>query len=361
MSKTIISIERVNSVEPHPNADRLDVIQVLGYKVVTGKGNFQVGDLAVYFPPDILLPPDVAEEMNVTNYLKHAVFPGDKEKTQCRVGAARLRGVASHGFCSPTKTSDSRIVAGTEIGTDVTALYGAHKYVAPVREGAGDAEAEVPGFHQYTDIENIQRYPNVFEPGEPVVVTEKLHGTNCRLGLICEGKDMSTFCAGSHRVRRKEGPGLYWKFMDKCMRGMLVNLHINEFWGPKSRDVVVFGEIFGPGVQDMDYGLQDKEIRVFDISLAGTYLDHGMIERICKGAGIKTVPVLYEGPFDAELIEEYTYGKTTFDGVKCAFKGREGCVIRPKTEQFSDVLGGRKILKSVSADYRDRKGAKDIE
>jgi hypothetical protein len=42
------------------------------------------------------------------------------------------------------------------------------------------------------------------------------------------------------------------------------------------------------------------------------------------------------------------------------FKGREGVVVTPVKEQFSPVLGDRLILKSVSVDYLNRKGAKEI-
>jgi hypothetical protein len=37
----------------------------------------------------------------------------------------------------------------------------------------------------------------------------------------------------------------------------------------------------------------------------------------------------------------------------------EGIVVTPVKERFSDVLAGRCILKSVSADYLDRKDAQD--
>ena len=49
------------------------------------------------------------------------------------------------------------------------------------------------------------------------------------------------------------------------------------------------------------------------------------------------------------------------ESITSAFKGREGCVITPLVEQFYAPTGGRLILKSVSADYLDRKGAQDNE
>ena len=357
MSKTIISIERVNEVENHPNADRLDVVQVMGYKVVTGRDQFKVGDVAVYFPPDILLPEDIAEGMGVTNYLKHAIFPGEAEKRQCRVSAARLRGVPSHGFLMPLSVwcGDSRKTF--TYGQDITEVFGAKKYVAPVRLGAGDAEPDLPNFHQYTSIENIQRYPDAMPEGTQVVVTEKIHGTNSRIGLIKVDDEHQQLVAGSHKVRRKYGEGLYWSFVDDEMKRKLMLL--STAYG--DADVILFGEIFGPGVQDMQYGQREKAFRIFDISVNGTYLNYGNLLHVCQQMEWQMVPTLYVGPFNQSVVDDNTHGETMFDGVTGKFKGREGIVIKPLEEQHSDVLGGRMIVKSISADYLARKGATDDE
>jgi RNA ligase (TIGR02306 family) len=98
MSDTPIEVLRIKSVEPHPNADRLEIVKVLGTQFISQKGDFQEGDLCVYFPPDMLIPEHVAERLGVANYLKHSVYPGEYAKTRCRIGAIRLRGVASFGF-----------------------------------------------------------------------------------------------------------------------------------------------------------------------------------------------------------------------------------------------------------------------
>lgn len=358
MSKTVISVERVNEVKPHPDADRLDVVQVLGYQVITARGAFDIGDTAVYFPPDILIPETVAVGLGVYKYLKHAVFPGDIGKSQCRVAACRLRGLPSHGFL----VSSHDALLGDkepEFGDDVTDHFGGKKYEPPVRKGAGDAERESCNFPRYTSIENIQRYPNAIEDGTEVIITEKIHGTNVRMGLVQddtpEGQRWN-YAAGSHKVRRKAGPGLYWQFMSDSIRDLLVALHME---GPEA-NVIVYGEIFGTGVQDMDYGREYKDLRVFDISVDGVYLNYNSMCSVCDDFGVLTVPLLYHGPFSRAVVEECTYGPTTFDGVRCKFKDREGCVIKPATE-FVDRRGDRLILKSVSADYRNRKGAKDIE
>lgn len=55
------------------------------------------------------------------------------------------------------------------------------KWVPPVPVSmSGDVEA-APGLLPWTGIENLKRYPAAFAEGEPVAVTEKVHGTACCL------------------------------------------------------------------------------------------------------------------------------------------------------------------------------------
>lgn len=343
MSKTVITVERVNKVEPHPDADRLEVIQVLGYRVVVQTGLYNVGDKVVYFPPDIMIPGDVSRALGVQKYLKHATYPGDVEPTQCRVAACRLRGQPSYGFVVPSPRD------GWEFGTDVTQEYQGHKYIAPVRVGCGHSLPELPNFPEYTSIENVQRYPDLIPRGIEVAITEKLHGTSWRGGVVKHAGGYIEV-AGSHRVRR-EG-GMYWEPMD-LVRNMLWALCRLE------SDVVAYGEIFGPGVQDMDYGLTGRSVRVFDLMVGGRYLPWSDTESICRTYGIPTVPVLAYGLYSPGVVEEFTSGPTTFDGVRGKFKGREGAVIRPRYQEIQ-TAGRRAIVKSVSVDYLNRRGGIDL-
>lgn len=352
MSTTQITIERITSVEHHPNADRLDIVQVLGYKVIVGRSDYEVGDSAVYFPPDILIPEAIAADLGVHKYLKNAIMAGDETKTRCRVSACRLRGIPSHGFVMPV--SRFHWQEPFLYGHDVTHVFDGEKYIPPVRENAGDAERESAYFPKYTTIENIQKHPGALD-GMEVEISEKIHGSSVRMGMILEEGEW-VYAAGSHNVRRKSGQGLYWKFMGPGMEAALEILKDSML---ANSSVVIYGEIFGHGIQDLDYGVS-LGLRIFDIMVDGQYLDSEYVKAFCKETGFEQVPILYRGPFSQEVVEEHTYGPTTFPDVKCRFKDREGCVVRPVTETLNS-MGQRLILKSVSADYRNRKGAKDVE
>jgi len=361
MSTIRITIETIDSIHPHPNADRLEIAHVLGTQTIVGKDEFHPGDEVVFFPPDILLPPDVSVGLGVQKYLKHALWEDADgvQKCQCRVAACRLRGVPSYGFVA--KVPETVPPFQTD---DLTDYYRAVKYEPPVKLAmAGDLVAEPPNFPRYTSIEHYYRYPHVLKQGTLVRVTEKTHGTNCRLGSI-QYEGLTGFFCGSHRTAQREESetgrkSLYWEPLRSNAK---VQTALQEL-SVGGRDAIIFCEIFGPSIQDMDYGVRQGRIdfRVFDICIDGRYMDWGDLHTTCLYYGLQLVPIIYIGPFDPDLVEEWTNGPTLLADpthIKAKFKGREGCVITPTTETYHPDVG-RIVLKSVSADYLDRKGAQD--
>jgi RNA ligase (TIGR02306 family) len=378
MSDINITIETIATIVPLPNADKLEIAKILGTQTLVPKGQYRAGDNVVYFPPDVLIPADVSQALGVDKYLKHATFDG--QKIACRVAACRLRGTPSYGFMAPLSACGARQwskIMPQLPGLDVTEWFRAVKYEPPMRvyRGYGGGTGEVWGglarapdnFHRYTDIQSFWKYHRAFTEGMLVRVTEKIHGTNSRVGLL-RVDDEWNFYGGSHNTARKkidpEGrESVYWHPLGlPGVLEMLTEL-CNVNAEPKN-DVILFGELYGPGVQDLDYGILAGEIgwRCYDCSVNGRYLDWSLLVSMCLFFGVPMVPVLYTGPFYTSLVDELTNGPTTVvdpSTVRAKFRGREGIVITSQSETFSDVIGGRLILKSVSADYRDRKGAKD--
>jgi RNA ligase (TIGR02306 family) len=360
MSEVNITIERIEAVEPHPNADRLEIAKVAGTQTIIAKGQFQAGDLCVYFPPDILIPGDVSEDLGVAKYLKHALWEGFH--FPCRVAAARLRGVPSYGFATSIPQVNEALCAGP--GFDLTDYYGAAKYEPPVYVGHGALEREPVQFHHYTDIQHYRNYHHLLATGMPVRITEKIHGTNSRVALL-KVDDEWQFYAGGHTTARKkidpEGrESIYWYPLQHAGVLELLTDLCNAGIGWPIADMILFGELYGSGVQDLDYGIPAGSIswRLYDISVNGRYLDWPAVHALCTRYDVPTVPLLYEGPFCPELVDDLTYGPTTVaSDVKSKFKGREGIVITPLVEECCHI--GRLILKSVSADYLDRKNAED--
>ncbi len=359
MSDTPVEITKVVTVQPHPNADRLEIATVLSTQFVCQKGSLEEGELVVYFPPDMLIPEDVAENLGVRDYLKHSVYPGDMLKTKCRISAIRLRGVSSFGFGLPMTDEAIITLIGTtpcDVDLDLSEVFGAVKYQPPEPK-TGDTQRQPGAFHTYTNIQHYYRYSRALPAGTPVRITEKLHGTNSRVGGVRDNG--WEFMCGTHHRRVKAGSptngrcrSLYWDPLTDDMAEMIEFIAISG-----QHDVIVFGEIYGCGVQKMDYGCKAvKGYRVYDISIDGEYQNWADVKAYCDLYHIPTVPLLYEGPFTPDLIDKFIDGPTTIadpDDILCKFKGREGIVITALEETLSDKLQGRLILKAVSAAYHE--------
>lgn len=88
-SSNSVRVVKVETLEPHPNGDRLDVLTLTGgVKVVTGK-HYRAGQLGVYFPPGCLIPGYLAEDL----WLKGRV--GCFQWTE--VSGKNMRGIESPG------------------------------------------------------------------------------------------------------------------------------------------------------------------------------------------------------------------------------------------------------------------------
>jgi RNA ligase (TIGR02306 family) len=357
------------------------IATVKGWKTCVGVDQFQVGDKCVYFPPETVIPDTLADRLGVKKYL--CELPKDaegKRPASRRIRVARLRGFQSYGLVIKCENSE------WEVGHDVAEHYECSKFEPPQVCTDGDAETPLSIFHRYTDIENFRNFPDVIKEGEEVVFTEKIHGKNARLGYLripySNGEAAFEFVAGSHDVRRKEYMTLTKVKRDEFTKEPLLDAdgqpitttvtRRSQFWDCfteeaksllkfLSRDeynVILFGEMYGRGVQDMHYG-SELGFRVFDISVEGQYLDFPEKDQLLKRFGVPGVPVLYRGPFSKLKLEEFVDGPTTLCAAENAgtFKGREGVVITPIKERTDFNLGGsgRVILKAVSFFYLERK------
>ena len=174
-------------------------------------------------------------------------------------------------------------------------------------------------------------------------MTEKIHGTNARIGWV-EGK----LLAGSHGLQRKRpepeamGTSTYWfpatlepvqSLLDELKR--------------QSPVAILYGEVYGSRIQSLHYGRRaGVGFTAFDILVGEHYLDYDDSAALCLRHGVPTVPLLERGPYSLERVAALSRGQTTLPGQHI----REGVVVRPVQERF-DPQVGRAILKYVSDDY----------
>jgi RNA ligase (TIGR02306 family) len=341
MASTLVApVVKIDNVREHPNADRLEIVEVLGYQLVVPRGCYVEGEKAIYIPADSIVPPVMAEKWGVVNYLK------GKDKN--RVGKVRLRGEPSFGLLVGMPEGEN-----LEIGFDTSEMFGLMKYEPPIRPMQGDQapyDADIdPYFDKYTDIENGLIFTDVFKEGEEVAVTEKVHGSNCRLAIV-RGVEV----AGSMEVRRKRPEtedemqkSTYWFPWTILAVKRMLQLHYLAVGG--QRDVILYGEVYGGSVQSLHYGIPKGKgfgFRAFDLSVGGKYVDYPEFVSLCDRYGVERVPEIFCGEFNFKRIKAIANGGTLLDGEHI----REGIVVKPLKER-TDPKVGRAILKYISTEY----------
>jgi RNA ligase (TIGR02306 family) len=358
-----VTIERL-TIHPHSNADALELAQVGGYRAVVPKGQYQTGDYAVYIPEQAVLPDPLIEELGLVGRLAG--------KAKNRVKAIRLRGEVSQGIvCRPSAmahwwsdaTSCALALTDAEEGDalDFASDLGIEKWVPEIPAHMNGQVEAAPSLIRWVDIENLQRYPDIFQFGEEVVATEKIHGTAC---LVTYERETDTLLVSSKGHGEKNlalvesDTNLYWRAARAYeLKGKAAA--IAERYNLLR--VGIFGEVFGAGVQDLAYGAstaKDETLgyRVFDIkvgdALGLTWVNANQLHNVCAEFDLPPVPLLYSGPFDLEALKAVASGTTKIGGGNI----REGVVIRPAREGYSPITGGRAIAKLISPAYLLRKG-----
>jgi RNA ligase (TIGR02306 family) len=212
------------------------------------------------------------------------------------------------------------------LGADVADLLRITKWeqASPTHED----DADPPPVHVpvYTDIEGLRRWPDIFRPGEEVIITEKLHGESLRAVLVGDQLHVSS------RIRWKirGGKGNFWRAAEA--------VKLQEQLGHR---FAVYGESHG-SVGGFPYGARGgAPLRLFDAwDLAEQrYLDYDEFLAMSFRPDMMA-PMLYRGPWDPAAAALLAEGPSTLDPSHV----REGIVVRPVHERWDERIG-RVILK----------------
>lgn len=268
--RKLASIQRIKALRPIEGADAIECAIILGWECVVKKGEFQVGDLCVFFEIDSVLP-----EKSLYEFMRPRNF---------RVKTVRLRGQISQGLALPieyfnqdcyVEDGKAPITANLITGfsshpvapcenIDLTKMLGVKKYEPPVNLYIqDDGRKPWPEFIHKTDAPRVQLLNNVGEflkkmPLSGWHATEKLDGCSATYYL----KD-GHFGVCSRNAEWEESEGnIYW-IVAKKMR-IKENLErCCDDWGIKN--VAIQGEIIGPKIQGNKYNHEDHWLYIFDV------------------------------------------------------------------------------------------------
>lgn len=320
--RKLASIQTVKYVKPIPDADSIETVGVLGWEVVSKKGEFKPNDLCVFFEIDSLLP-----EIPEFEFLRKGCWNDNLKKY--RLKTVKLRKQLSQGLALPTSVFP--ILAGLTAGADVTDLLGVEKYEPPIpAQIAGDArsfnwpisktdEVRVQLDDEYGFIERLT--------GESYYISLKLDGTSTT--FLIDPKDETYHVCGRNYSYKENGSHNFWALSDKYK----IEQGLRDYWN-KGRRIALQAECVGPGIQKNPLGLSAHDLFVFNVVDIPTNTKLCLEEslEITNQLGLKFVPIVDKGSsfgYTKTDLLEMARGKykTHFPSAKDS-QDREGIVIR---------------------------------
>ena len=334
MERKLASVQRVLAVEPIPNADAIELVRINGWQCVTKKSEFVPGALGVFFEIDAV-PPDA----ELFRFLWTKTDEPVARPEKYRIRTMRLRGALSQGLFLPLAAFPE--INDASEGDDLTAALGVGKYEPPVMANGGDFRGPFPPMVPKTDEMRVQSVPAVLDElrGKPYAITLKYDGTSATFVI---DPRTGAFHAASRNQSVREGANPYWEAARRYEIETVLRANSNY---------AIQGEIVGPGVQKNPLGLKEQHLFVFnvyDITRAA-FLPHAEARAFLASAKLPAVETLGTGASFAHTQEELlTLAEGKYPGTK---NEREGIVIRPLAETWSEALGGRLSFKAISNRY----------
>ena len=387
----------IDGIEPIPGYDRVEQAIVGGWRVIVQKGQFQVGDPAIYFEIDSRVPSDrecfaFLEKRNYKiktlkmcktisqGLLMHAEDFGWKMVPVSDQCAAPY--ILDSDGCAYFSSDESRFLTQKLGVTSADAEDNQRKAASPdkykkmaqrhpnifkkplvrwlmKREWGRklmfalfgkkkDKKNGWPAWVQKTDEERIQNMPWILKDKGEWIVTEKIDGSSTTFTMKRgkRGKNEFYVCSRNVCFDSVDKPcyydtNIYWEMAQKYdMYNVLTKL-LEKF--SDAEWVTVQGETYGAGVQKRDYSLTGHDFAAFNLitSTKGRFNTLEM-KSILKELSVPCVPVIYPEFFfcnmSVDAILDWAEGKSQIDGLP-----REGFVLRSED--------GTKSFKAVSNSF----------
>lgn len=343
----------IDSIEIIPNADRIELCVIQGWKSIIPKNSIQKGDIVLCITTDAVIPQEFGEKYGILTYLRKGN----------RVRTVKLRGVYSDCIVLPTTES--------KVGKDMMNSLSIFKYqesekTIQLAGGRKIKQRDNPNFNKYYKFPNIKNVPNIFDETDEVVITRKIHGSNARYGIV-KKVNLSFFdrikrlfgnkwieyeyIYGSHNILKgSDTNGFYstdvWKTVAKSLNLKEGLWELAKQIGKKDlgSGIIFYGEIYGPGIQGEKYSYNKTKLALdfFDVELNKEYVSRGKFDLITdNGDRFPIVPVLYKGKYSKEIANSLV--KDQF--IENTKIPHEGAVV-------SHISGDRsKICKIINPDY----------
>ncbi len=330
--RKLASIQKILSLQPIEGADAIEKATVLGWHLVVKKGEYQVGDLAVYVEIDSIMPnrPEF-EFLRARNM---------------RIRTIRLKGQISQGICFPLSflSPDFKV----EEDADCTEVFGVTKYEPPIPAFLeGIVKGRFPSYIPKTDETRVQVLQEVLDKykGTTCYITEKIDGSSATY-FVYNGE--FGVCTRNQELLEDE-ENSFWK----VARHLDIENKLRSIQG----NYAIQGELIGEGIQSNKLKLRGQSVRFFnayDIT-AREYLPYDRFVQFFKDLDLPTVPILsinYILDNDIDAIIKISVIKSKINPEAWV----EGIVIRPLDLKNDPIMtsegsSGRVSFKAINPEF----------
>jgi hypothetical protein len=268
MARNLASVQKVLEIIPIENADKIELIRVLGWQCVIKKGTFKVGDLGVYIEIDSIVP-----SLPCFEFMKERKY---------RVRTIKLRGSISQGLFMPF--SDLGIKSYSE-GKDLTDILKIEKYESDenntvyqgkqkksfwwklvytipflkmFRKKRGPGSSFPSHLVPKTDETRLQAFGDGFLEKYrdlPISITQKMDGSS--ITFVWNKKKFSVASRNVWYIEKTDNN--FWKIVEMTNIDKACKVVFGK------RNICLQGELCGPSIQDNKYKFGSLKFFLFGI------------------------------------------------------------------------------------------------
>ena len=396
-------VVKIDNITAIPGYDRVELAHVGGWTIVVGKGEFQIGDPAIYFEIDSKLPE--VEPFTNMEFLAKKHYKIKTQKMCKSLSQGLLMSAANFGWTighvmdenntpfimeNDQKTihhidDESRFLTEKLSVTyavpddNVRKAASADKYKKMAqRHGklfskqpfrwlmkrdwgkkvlflffgrARDKKNSWPAWVSKTDEERVQNIPWILNDKSPWIATEKIDGTSTTFTMkrhkgIFRTQYEFLVCSRNVVFDKPDKKcfyetNVYTEMAEKYnMEYILRQLLDNVF--TDAEWVTIQGETYGAGIQKRDYSMDGHDFRVFNLVVSNKgRLGSKEAANIVRSYGLEWVPILDDYFILPDTVDELLTIATGKSVIDG--KSREGIVFRSPD--------GVKSFKAVSNDF----------
>lgn len=355
MADFAVSAERIE-LFPHPKADRLQIAKVGMFSLVVGKGQYSDGDVVVFAPKRAILPEEIRDnyknEETGLSYLRRGAI----------VRSIRLRGELSEGVLLDkdwvvSKYAQQEGKAGFKVddlksivGEDISTILGIMEDIPNIPKELAGVQSNIRATSFSThDVEGIRIHQKSLTVGEPVVVSEKLHGSQINT-IVHEDGCVEIGSKGLIKkgiVLDRNDTNTYWR---AWVASGLLDIK-NTFFPDKF--VQFFGEVL-PVQKGFSYGYDAPILKLFRVEIDRKRYNPITLQAEFPEAADRILPLwvpYMTVPFDMETVEQMSKGREGVSGRELHIK--EGVVVEPETPRMSYGERFPLYLKVINPKYKD--------